>query len=101
MSAWYVLSAMGLYQVEPAGGKYIIGTPLFDEMTMLVGQGRTFTVKAPGNSDENIYVQRARLNGKPYTRSYLMYDDIVRGGVLELDMGSEPSDFGTKKKDRP
>ena len=101
MSAWYVLSAMGLYQVEPAGGKYIIGTPLFDEMTMQVGQGRTFTVKAPGNSDENIYVQRARLNGKPYTRSYLMYDDIVRGGVLELDMGPEPSDFGTKKKDRP
>jgi len=101
MSAWYILSAMGLYQVEPAGGKYVIGSPLFQEMTMEVGHGKTFTVKATGNSDENIYVQRAWLNGKPYTRSYIMYQDIVSGGTLELQMGPQPSDFGTRKKDRP
>ncbi len=101
MSAWYVLSAMGLYQVEPAGGKYIIGSPLFDEMTVNTGNGKSFTVKAIGNSDKNIYVQRARLNGKPYTRSYVMYDDLVGGGTLELEMGPEPSDFGTRMEDRP
>ena len=101
MSAWYVLSALGLYQVEPAGGKYVIGTPLFEEACIMLGEGRTFTVRAVGNSRENCYVQRASLNGKPYTRSYVMYDDIVRGGVLELVMGSEPSDFGTHTKDRP
>ena len=101
MSAWYVLSAMGLYQVEPAGGKYIIGSPLFDEVTMQVGPQRHFTVRTKHNSDKNIYVQRARLNGKPYTRSYLMYDDIVKGGVLELEMGASPSAFGTAYKNRP
>ena len=101
MSAWYVLSSMGLYQVEPAGGKFIIGSPLFKGITMNVGNGKTFTVKALDNSDDNIYVQSARLNGKPYTRSYLMFQDIVRGGTLELQMGPKPSAWGTKAKDRP
>ena len=101
MSAWYILSAMGLYQVEPAGGKYIFGTPLFPEVTMQVGNGKTFTIKAKDVSDENIYIQSARLNGRPYTKSYILYDDIVRGGTLEFIMGPQPSDFGTKQKDRP
>lgn len=101
MSAWYVLSAMGLYQVEPAGGKYIIGSPLFDEAKVNVGNGKTFTIITHGNSKENIYVQRATLNGKPYNKSYLLFEDIVRGGVLELEMGNTPSAWGTAKKDRP
>ncbi len=100
MSAWYVLSSMGLYQVEPAGGKFIIGSPIFDEASMKVGS-KTFTVKALNNSKENIYVQSARLNGKPYTKSYIMYSDMVKGGTLELQMGNKPSAWGTKVKDRP
>ena len=67
---------------------------------MKVGS-KTFTVKAVNNSKENIYVQSARLNGKPYTKSYIMYSDIVKGGTLELQMGSKPSAWGTKKADRP
>jgi len=101
MSAWYILSAMGLYQVEPAGGKYVFGTPLFPEITMDVGGGKTFTIRAIDVSDQNIYIQSARLNGKHYTRSYIMYDDIVRGGTLEFRMGAQPSGFGTQKEDRP
>ena len=101
MSAWYILSAMGLYQVEPAGGKYIIGTPIFKETKVNVGNGKTFTIVAHGNSDENIYVQSVKLNGKPYRKSYLYFEDIVCGGTLELEMGSEPSAWGTAKKDRP
>lgn len=101
MSAWYILSALGFYQVEPAGGKYVLGSPLFAEAKVNVGGGKTFCIKAKDVSDENIYIQSARLNGKPYTRSYLMYDDIMRGGTLELQMGAQPSNFGTKKKDRP
>ena len=101
MSAWYILSAMGLYQVEPAGGKYVFGTPLFPEVTMKVGSGKTFCIKAKDVSDQNIYIQSARLNGKPYTRSYIMYGDIIRGGTLEFQMGSKPSNFGINKKDRP
>ena len=101
MSAWYILSSVGLYQVEPSGGKYIIGSPIFNEAAINVGNGKTFTVKAVNNSDKNIYIQSAKLNGKPYTKSYIMFNDIQKGGVLELAMGSTPSSWGTKKSDRP
>ena len=101
MSAWYVLSAMGLYQVEPAGGKFVFGSPMFDEVQMKVMNGHTFTIKATGRSSENIYIQRCRLNGRPYTRSYIMFEDIVKGGTLEFEMGPAPSTFGTRKQDRP
>ena len=101
MSAWYITSALGLYQVEPSGGKYIIGTPLFNKATMKVGNGKKFTVVAKDNSRENIYVQSVKLNGKPYTKSYIDFTDIVKGGTLELVMGSQPSDWGTAEADRP
>ena len=101
MSAWYVLSSIGLYQEEPAGGKYIIGSPLFNEASINVGDGKTFTVKAVNNSDENIYVQSVTLNGKRYDKSYIDYRDIIAGGTLELTMGSKPSKWGTNKKNRP
>ena len=101
MSAWYVLSSIGLYQEEPAGGKYIIGSPLFNEARLNVGDGKTFTVKAINNSDQNVYVQSARLNGKRYDKSYIDYRDIIAGGTLELLMGPKPSKWGTSKKNRP
>ena len=101
MSAWYILSSMGLYQVEPAGGKYIFGSPLFNKAVVNVGGGKTFTIEAKNNSAKNIYIQSAKLNGKPYTRSYIDYKDIVRGGKLEFVMAEKPSTFGTKVSDRP
>ena len=101
MSAWYVLSSIGLYQEEPAGGKYIIGSPLFDEANLDVGDGKTFTIKAVNNSDVNIYVQSARLNGKHYDKSYIDYRDIIVGGTLQLVMGPKPSKWGTAKQNRP
>ena len=101
MSAWYVLSSMGLYQVEPAGGKYIIGSPLFNKAKIDVGNGNTFIIKAINNSDENIYVQSAKLNGKRYDKSYIDYREIIAGGTLELVMGPKPSKWGTAKKNRP
>ena len=101
MSAWYVLSSIGLYQEEPAGGKYIIGSPQFNEARLNVGDGKTFTVKAINNNDQNVYVQSARLNGKRYDKSYIDYRDIIAGGTLELVMGPKPSKWGTAKKHRP
>lgn len=101
MSAWYVLSSVGLYQVEPAGGKYIFGSPLFNEATLKVGRGKTFKIIARNNSARNIYIQSARLDGKKYTRSYIDFRDIVRGGTLEFVMGDKPSEFGTHPQDRP
>lgn len=101
MSAWYVLSSIGLYQEEPAGGKYVIGSPLFNETTLNVGDGKTFTVKAVNNSNENIYVQSATLNGKRLDKTYIDYRDIIAGGTLTLVMGPQPSKWGTATKHRP
>lgn len=64
MSAWYILSSVGFYQVDPAGGRYVFGSPLFDEATLNVGNGKTFRVVAHNNSSENKYIQSAKLNGK-------------------------------------
>ena len=95
MSAWYILSSVGLYQVDPVGGRFVIGSPLFDKATVNVGGGKTFTVVAKNNSDKNIYVQSARLNGKTLKNSYVDFNDIRRGGTLELVMGPKPSKWAT------
>jgi len=90
MSAWYVLSTIGFYQVEPAGGRYFFGSPLFDKVDINVTDGKTFTVIAENNSDENRYIQKILLNGRPYTKNYIDYKDIMAGGELRLVMGSQP-----------
>ena len=92
MSAWYILSSMGFYQMEPAGGRYYFGSPLFDEVKIELPEG-TFTVKTLNNSATNIYIQSIRLNGESYDFPYITYADIMHGGVLEIEMGSTPVDF--------
>ncbi|MCQ2142095.1 MAG: GH92 family glycosyl hydrolase [Bacteroidales bacterium] len=87
MSAWYVLSTLGFYQVEPAGGRYFFGSPLFTKAEVAVGE-KTFTVVAEGNSDTNRYIQRVELNGHPYTKNYIDYKDIMAGGELRFVMGA-------------
>ena len=101
MSAWYILSSVGLYQVDPVGGRFVIGSPLFDKATVNVGAGKTFTVVAKNNSDRNIYVQSARLNGKALKNSYIEFNDIRHGGTLELVMGPKPSKWATAVACRP
>ena len=101
MSAWYILSSVGLYQVDPVGGRFVIGSPLFDKATVNVGAGKTFTVVAKNNSDRNIYVQSARLNGKALKNSYIDFNDIRHGGTLELVMGPKPSKWATTTACRP
>ena len=101
MSAWYILSSVGLYQVDPVGGRFVIGSPLFDKATVNVGAGKTFTVVAKNNSDRNIYVQSARLNGKALKNSYIEFNDIRHGGTLELVMGPQPSKWATAAACRP
>lgn len=86
MSAWYILSSLGIYQVEPAGGRYMFGSPLFDKAIVNVGQGKTFTIIAHNNSAKNVYVQQIKLNGRPYKKLYIDYKDIVSGGTLEFFM---------------
>ena len=91
MSAWYVFSAMGFYPVCPASGQYVIGTPYLPYMKVRMGSGKYLEIKAPKVSDSNRYIRAVRLNGKPVTRAYLTYEDLMDGGVLEFDMASKPN----------
>ena len=93
MSAWYVMSSMGFYQVEPGSSQYWFGTPLFDKVSINVGkagENKTFTITAENNSAENRYIQSITLNGKAYTKGYIEHKDIMAGGELVITMGSEP-----------
>ncbi|MDR0940360.1 MAG: GH92 family glycosyl hydrolase [Mediterranea sp.] len=86
MSAWYVFSAMGFYPVNPVSGRYEIGTPLFPETRLRLANGKTFTVLAPGLSKKNIYIRSVKVDGKPYGKTYLTHEQIMRGATVELEM---------------
>ncbi|HNZ42054.1 MAG TPA: GH92 family glycosyl hydrolase [Bacteroidales bacterium] len=102
MSAWYVLSALGLYQVCPGNTQFAIGTPLFAEAVIHLENGNTFTIKAKKASLKKFYIQSAKLNEQPYTRSFLTYEDIMNGGKLEFVMGAKPNKrWGSADEDIP
>ncbi|WP_158882941.1 GH92 family glycosyl hydrolase [Amycolatopsis anabasis] len=91
MSSWYLLSAMGIYPVNPASDQYAIGSPFFTKVTVrLPGRHRPLVISAPGNSDTNQYVQGVRLNGKPVTKPFLSHRDLTGGGELRFTMGPSP-----------
>jgi len=89
MSAWYILSSLGMYEVEPAGGRYWFGSPLFDRAEIAV-PGGTFTIVAENNSSENKYIRRVWLNGRPYTKPWIGHDEVMAGGELRFEMDDEP-----------
>jgi hypothetical protein len=91
MSAWYVFSAAGFYPVTPGSTTYAIGTPLFPEVRINVEYEKWFVVRALNVSDRNVYIQSAKLNGKPYNKSFLSHEDLVAGGELVLVMGPRPN----------
>ena len=90
-SAWYVFSALGFYPVTPGVNQYVIGSPLFKKARLHLENGNTFGINAPENSDSNIYIQSLTLNKKTYENSYLRFEDIQNGGVLDFQMGSDPN----------
>ncbi len=102
MSAWYVFSSIGFYPVQPAGGTYVLGSPLFNKVTIQLPGNKTFTVEAVNNSSSNIYIQSMELNGRPYRKSYITHKDILQGGLLKITMGGSPAlTFGKAAADRP
>lgn len=102
MSAWYIMSAMGFYPVDPAGGNYVFGTPLMESLTINLENGKKFEVTAQNLSRDNFYIQSVELNGKPYTKSYITHNDIMSGGKLKYVMGSAPNrEFGASVESRP
>lgn len=90
MSAWYLLSASGFYPVTPGLTNYQIGTPLFKEIKYHLENGKTFTIKAPSVSTENIFVSSVKIDGKTYQKSYFSHDEVEKGGVLEFEMSPVP-----------
>lgn len=101
MSAWYIISALGFYPVNPANSAYVFGSPAVNHASITVQGGKKFNVNVINNSNENIYIQKVTLNGKPYTRSFITHSELTKGGTLTFYMGSKPSKFGVKKADRP
>lgn len=95
-SSWYVLSAMGFYPVDPATPHYILGSPVFDRVTLRMGNGKALEVIARNNGPDNPYIQSATLNGKAWNKPWFSHADIADGARLELVMGPEPNpDWGS------
>jgi predicted alpha-1,2-mannosidase len=86
-SSWYVMSAMGLFTVCPGRPVYEIGSPVFEETKLTLGEGKVFTIEAKNVSAANKYIQSATLNGKPWNKPWFEHKDMVNGGVLSLEMG--------------
>lgn len=95
MSAWYVLASIGMHPICPGDTRMELSAPLFDEVTLRLTGGKVFTIRVKGQSPQNTYIQSATLNGKPYTKCYIDYQDVVQGGVLELTLSDQPNkDWG-------
>ncbi|MEO1968354.1 MAG: GH92 family glycosyl hydrolase [Sphingomonadaceae bacterium] len=90
-SSWYALSAMGFYPVDPSTADYIIGSPVFDDVQIDMGNGRTLRIVAKNNSPDNAYIQSATLNGKPWNKPWFSHRDIANGGTFVFVMGPKPN----------
>lgn len=102
LSAWYVMSALGFYPVDPSSPDYIMGSPIFNKATIYMGNGKAFTIVARHNSAENKYIQSATLNGKPWNKPWFTWDDIKNGAILRLNMGPKPNtQWGSAVDDVP
>lgn len=88
MSAWYIFSALGFYPVSPGSNQYWLGSPSVQEANLQLENGKTFTIKAINQSDENVYVQKVLLNGKTLNRLYITHEEITKGGTLTFYMGA-------------
>ncbi len=101
-SSWYVMSAMGFYTVDPSSPDYILGSPLFDQVSLHLGNGKTFRITARNNGEQNLYIQSATLNGKPWNKPWFSHGDIANGGELVLTMGPAPNKaWGSRPEDAP
>jgi len=93
---------MGFYPVDPASGVYVLGVPMFEYVSMDVGKGKKFVVSAENFSASNYYIQAVKLNGQPYSKTFIPHEKVIEGGELTFVMGSEPNkNYGKAMEDRP
>ena len=101
-SAWYVFSALGFYPVAPGTTQYVLGAPLFKKATLHFENGKNLVINAPENSDKNIYIESMSFNGVNYTKNYLDHNELLKGGVLDIQMGDKPNlNRGVNPEDFP
>ncbi|MFC6101065.1 GH92 family glycosyl hydrolase [Olivibacter domesticus] len=101
-SSWYVLSALGFYSVCPGTDQYVLGSPMFDKITINLENDKKFIIQAHNNSKENVYIREAKLNENPYTKNFVTYKDITEGGNLILEMADRPNkERGVNDEDKP
>ncbi len=101
-SAWHVFSAMGLYPVCPGTDEYVLGSPLFNKITLQLENGNTFVIEAPDNDAKAVYIETATLNGENWEKNFLKHDAIQAGGTFRLEMSPTPNrERGTGKAAAP
>jgi putative alpha-1,2-mannosidase len=99
MASWFVMSSMGLFQTDMAQPVYLIGSPIFPEMTLHLDNGNNFKIVANNVSENHFYIQSAKLNGQEFNQPWIDYKTIMNGGVLEFEMGNKPNkQWGTHDK---
>lgn len=102
MSAWYVISALGFYAVDPVSGNYVFGTPLFDKAEVEIGEGKSLILEVKRTSPEDKYIQSIEFNGEPYSKLWFRHADIANGARVIFVMGREPNkQFGRNETDGP
>ena len=101
-SAWYVFTALGFYPVCPASDQYVIGAPLFKKAILTLENGKKIRINANTNSPSNRYVSTIRMNGKPYSPTWLSHQALMKGAILDFEMSATPNkQRGTKPEDAP
>jgi predicted alpha-1,2-mannosidase len=102
MSAWYVMSALGLYAVDPVSGAYVFASPLFERAQLRVARGRTLTIEARNNAPDHPYIQSVQWNGKPYSKVWITHAELQQGGHLLFKLGPKPNRrYGAAPADQP
>ena len=101
MASWYVLSSIGLYPFCPGTPDYVFTSPVFPKITLHLAHDKTFVIAASSNNERNVYVQQRQLNGVEDSRTWITHNDIVRGGELQLDMGSAAKMRSVRNADLP
>jgi predicted alpha-1,2-mannosidase len=102
MSAWYVISALGFYAVDPASGNYVLGSPLFDRAEVELGNGKKLVIEAKRNSPGDTFIQSVTFNGKPYHKLWFNHADIVNGANIVFTMSGKPAgQFGSEASAAP
>jgi predicted alpha-1,2-mannosidase len=102
MSAWFLLSSVGFYSVDPVSTKYILGTPLYDRVTINLSNGKKLVLEGKKAAPESIFVQSVVFNGQPHPRSWFTHSDIADGGTLVIHLGKQPNpEFGKSLEHRP